>query len=197
MDTNHRSKHKIRSTGRARWCLFQVYKTKRQKSIAVRWTVCVYMCICVWCVVCEKRIEERETRAFLDACKAGYRLSKGLLTNANKWLASISSNGVVSIWKQAVHSCLFALVYLARIRLEIVHEQKRTKRTLSTEYRRNTSDIRDLLDSKLSSDSPPRAVVWHGFLVAVNFPLIVVQSIGLHVVAREGMHGRRKKHTLH
>lgn len=96
--------------------------------------------------------------------------------------------------KLFIRICLCS-VYLARIRLKRVHEQKRTKRTLSTEYRRNTSDIRDLLDSKLSGNSPPRAVAWHSFLVAVNFPLIVVQSIGLHVVAREGMHGRRKKHT--
>lgn len=194
MDTNHRSKHKIRSIGGARWCLFQVYKTRRQNSIAVCWTICVYVYVYT-SVMCEKRIEERETRVFLlDACKAGSRSSKGSRTNANKQLASMSTNGLVSTWKQAADLYLLALVYLARIQLEIIHEQKRT---LSTEYRRNTSDIRDLLDSKLSGDSPPRAVAWHGFLVAVNFPLIVVQSIGLHVVAREGMHGRRKKHTLH
>lgn len=58
---------------------------------------------------------------------------------------------------------------------KITHEQKRTERfRQNTGW--NTSDIRDLLDSKLSSDSPPRAVAWHGFLVAVNFPLIVVHN---------------------
>lgn len=159
------------------------------------------LCICVYmCSVREKNRGTRETRVFLlDACKsAGSRLSKGSRANANPTACfnecelGLASRRESELSIRSRH--LLAFVYLARIQLEIIHEQKRT---LSTEYRRNTSDIRDLLDSKLSGDSPPRAVAWHGFLVAVNFPLIVVQSIGMHVVAREGMHGRRKKHILH
>lgn len=59
----------------------------------------------------------------------------------------------------------------------------RNVRTLR-QNRRYTSDIWDLLDSKFSSNSPPRAVACHSFL-AVNFPLIGEQSIGLSLHERE------------